>query len=125
MTVLRKEAKTGLKGTDYTEIFEILGRGALRSIRWEDKDAPLAQTDALRVTIDGDVIFDAGKDVESAEELDLLGCMLQNAIVVTTDATIRSLQRIPFHHKLKVEYKRAAAGTNGLDITTLFEIKGR
>lgn len=123
MPVTRKKTETALKATDYTTILSLSGRGALRALTWVDLDDPLAQTDTLRVTVDGDVLFDAGKDLAGVEELDLLASIVQNAIVVTTDATIRSLQRVPFHQTLLIEYKRAAAGTNGIEVITVFELK--
>lgn len=124
MAVTRVDRKTGLQETSWTTVLQVDGRGALRNLRWNDPDAE-AGNDEIRVTIDGDVMFTGAKNLAAVEELDLIQSMLQNTIVVNTDEGVRSRQRLPFHRVLLIEYKRAAAGASGINVTTHFEIKSQ
>jgi len=123
MPSLRKATKTALKATDYATILEVNDRGALRGIYWSDPDT-LTQNETLRITIDGDVVLDAAKDTpNTAEYLNLVKSILSNTIVNTTDEPTITSQKTPFHSSLKIEYKRAAAGTTGLSVTVLYSVK--
>jgi hypothetical protein len=123
MAVLRKSAQTGLKATSYTQLLKVQGRGALRSIYWTDPDNA-TQTETLRITVDGDVVLDGGKDVPNTWEfLGLIKSVMANTPTAITDDHVIDTQRIPFHDSLLVEYKRAATQTTGLSITITYENK--
>ena len=124
MPVLRKQTKSALKATTLTKILEVEGRGALRGIRCADPDN-LSQNERLQITIDGDIIFNkTDYDIpQAAEILDLVQTFLKGDTTATTDAKLISDQRVPFHKSLKIEYLRAAAGTTGLTIDLLIELK--
>jgi len=123
MTVLRKIAKTGLKATDYTTILEVTDRGNLRGIYWTDPDNA-SQNETLRITIDGDIVLDAAKDVPNTwEYLNIIKSIITSAITTTTDEDVQSTQKVPFHHSLKIEYKRASAGSTGLSLTCVWSQK--
>jgi len=120
MPSLRKTTKTTLKATDYTTILEVNDRGALRGIYWTDPDNA-TQNETLRITIDGDIVLDGTRDIPNTwEYLNLAKSILSNTPTVTTDEGVISTQKISFHTSLKIEYKRAAAGTTGLSITIVY-----
>jgi len=123
LATLRKTANTGLKATAYTTILNLSGRGSLRAIYWTDPDN-LSQNETLRITIDGEVVLDGTRDVPNSWEfLNLTKSIITNTPTTTTDEGVQTEQRIPFHDSCKIEYKRAAAGTTGLSITTVHELK--
>jgi len=118
--------QTGLKATTWTTAIEIIGRGSLRGLGWQDADTQ-AGNEEIRMTIDGTVTLTVAKNVGAMEYFDLVQSIITDAVVnvasATDSETLRTVQRIPFHRQLKIEYKRASAGTNGLSITTFYEIK--
>jgi len=125
MATTRVIRATGLKATTFEQVAsKIIGKGALRGIRIRDADG-LTQDEFLRITIDGSYVLDGsnGADIVGTQELILTDSILANDIIVDPGAVVKATQRIPFHHELFIEYKRASAGTSGLDITILFELK--
>lgn len=117
---------TGLKATTYTTILNVKGQGRLLGISAKDFD-DAAQNETIRISIDDNIILTIVADITGAfSYLYLLLAVLKGAGVTwdTFTAADRMVAQrgFAFRNRLKVEYLRAAAQTNGLAINVAYEI---
>jgi len=126
MAMTRVYRGTGLKSTDLVELLNVVGRGALTSIMFNDVDDH-AGVDFIKIVIDGVTVladtngynFTAANNIMGLQE-----SIVTNTPAVTTDEAAKNLQRIPYHRSLIISYKRTTAGATGASISILYEIKG-
>ena len=117
------DEETGLKATTLTEALLVRGRGTLRGLSHIDPDN-LAQDETLKLTIDGNVIFNITKDM--ANTWGVMNLVMTALLGAWWDgyANQDSVLGLPFLTYFKIEYLRASAGTAGISIRALYELGG-